>query len=230
MSAPLQHWLTASQKQLLQAILTDGEQAIAAWRQWQAQTDLETLDSGSFFLLSQLYLKLSQLQVSDPSLAKLRGIYRQTWLKNQIAMRSIAMLLELFAKANIPVLIMKGAPLLLPVRDCLTYLKQEFGEFGAEIPEDFIHHLQNFQTSPKEQRRYFELVRENRTHRSFLEKLRCHWWRYCNTKGLADSPGRLFRFIPYYLSYKQWEWQLAHPWQVPGKVLSKEIKRLTGRM
>jgi hypothetical protein len=61
--------------------------------------------------LPLLYRNLQTHKIKDPSIGKYKGVYRQTWYKNQILFHTIASLLRSFHDANIQTLILKGAAL-----------------------------------------------------------------------------------------------------------------------
>ncbi|MCX6046614.1 MAG: nucleotidyltransferase family protein [Chloroflexi bacterium] len=107
------YWPSPQQTLLLRAALMPGEAAQTAWRTWRSSADLDQLDHGSFRLLPLLYHNLQQLGIEDPWMNKLKGIYRQTWLKNQLVMQQLSELLHELHTAGMPTLLLKGAPLAL---------------------------------------------------------------------------------------------------------------------
>lgn len=111
-------WPTPTQELLLRAALWKGEEALEAWRAWQAGVDFEKLDQGSYRLIPLLYRNLRGHGVAESQLARYKGVYRQTWVKNQILLRSAAGLIAGFQHAGIPTLLLKGIALtLLHYRD-----------------------------------------------------------------------------------------------------------------
>ena len=103
--------LSAEQEILLRAALLQGESALAAWQQWTSAADIDRLRPGSYRLLPLLYRNLSALGVDDPLMSKLKGIYRQTWYKNQLLLGQLAGLVRTFHQADIPTLLLGGAAL-----------------------------------------------------------------------------------------------------------------------
>ncbi len=105
-------WLpTAQQELLLRAALLKGPGAIEAWKEWKSDVEVEELDPGSYRMLPLLYRNLQVHGIKDPSLGKYKGVYRQTWYKNQVLFHAIALLLRSFHDAGIETMTLKGAAL-----------------------------------------------------------------------------------------------------------------------
>ena len=119
-------WPTARQTLLLRAALLAREQAVSAWREWCDTGVLDDVDSGSFRLLPLLYRNLARHNIDEPQLPRLRGVYRQAWYRNQLAMEQAHEAVRMLADHDIPVMILKGAALLDGV----------YGEMGARPMED----------------------------------------------------------------------------------------------
>jgi hypothetical protein len=98
---------------LLRAALLDGPPAAAAWDAWLAAVDLEHLDKGSFRLLPLAYRRAAARGSRTPVLARLRGVHRQSWYRNQLLFREVARVVRAFAEAGIDTLLLKGVPLAL---------------------------------------------------------------------------------------------------------------------
>jgi hypothetical protein len=108
-------WPTRLQALLLRAALGDRETAAAAWTSWRAAIDLDLIDEGSHRLLPLLYRNLVRhgLAVGDPILARIKGVYRYTWVANRRAFAALGGLARQLGEAGIPTLALKGAPLAL---------------------------------------------------------------------------------------------------------------------
>ena len=78
------HWPTELQEQLLVAALADPEPAAAAWRAAQPRFSLDVLEQGSYDLLPLIYRNLAEAGLDDPLLPRLKGIYRKTWVTNNL--------------------------------------------------------------------------------------------------------------------------------------------------
>jgi len=100
-----------AQQLLLKAALLKDDRAIAAWKQWQLNRDLEDLDLGSYRLLPLLYQNLTLHDIKHPFLAKMKGVYRYTWSQNQVLLAQLSIVLDTFSQAGIKTMILKGAAL-----------------------------------------------------------------------------------------------------------------------
>jgi hypothetical protein len=69
---------------LLQACLLPPDAALEIYEQWKYETDFEHLTSAEFLLLPYLYKHLEpNFSPTDPLLPRLRGVYKQAWLRQQ---------------------------------------------------------------------------------------------------------------------------------------------------
>ena len=107
-------WPTASQEVLLRAALRPGVEAVDAWWQWCATSDLDRLDHFSTQLLPQVYRNLQDAQAhAVPEIGRLRGIYRRSWYRNQLVLHAAAGVREQLAAAGIPTMLVAGAAVAL---------------------------------------------------------------------------------------------------------------------
>ena len=107
-------WPTEDQELLLRAALSQGEDALAAWKTWKSRNHLveSELDQGSFRLLPLVYKNLAANGVEDDRLmTRLKGVYRYWWCANQQLFHETVALLEGFHEAGIRTMILKGAAL-----------------------------------------------------------------------------------------------------------------------
>src|ERR1044071_9188610 len=106
-------WPTPAQELLLRAALLEGAPARRAYETWESTVVIDTLDDGSIRLLPLLYQNLRHqgIDVRSATEGRLRGAYRQSWYKNQILLGALGEVVERFAKAEIPTLVLKGVPL-----------------------------------------------------------------------------------------------------------------------
>ena len=104
-------WPTPEQELVLRAALARGDEAVGRWEEWRARVDLDDVDPGSFRVLPLLYRTLASAGVEEARLAKLKGVYRQTWSRNQLLFHRAAQLLPRLAEAGIDTLVLKGAAL-----------------------------------------------------------------------------------------------------------------------
>ena len=122
--------LSREHELLLRATLGHGQVVIDAWNEWQQRFDLVTVDADGYVLLPQLYLRLRQLDVAQASPAKLRGIYRHTWCRNQVIMTRMAGALSLLRERGIGCLLLDGAAVMATSPFGLRPLEQ----FGFLVP------------------------------------------------------------------------------------------------
>jgi hypothetical protein len=110
---PRRHfWPDAEQLPLLRFCLArEPGEAEQAWRKWKGQVELDDLDSSCFRLISLAYLRLLELQISEPELNRIRGIYRYQWTKNQLVWRGKAELLQTLQAEGMETMLLKGAAL-----------------------------------------------------------------------------------------------------------------------
>ena len=104
-------WPSPVQVLLLRAALLDGAAAHAAWAGWKRATSLEAIDPGSYRLLPLVYRNLLRAGVDGPLLATLREVYRDTWYRNQLALRDLAASFRALDAAGIPLMLLKGLAL-----------------------------------------------------------------------------------------------------------------------
>jgi hypothetical protein len=104
-------WPTAAQRLVLRAALAPGGDGLGAWREWQGRTALDDLEPGTFPVLPRLYLRLRDAAPAEPELAKLKGIYRFAWGRNEVALRALGEALEALRAAGIGALVTGGVPL-----------------------------------------------------------------------------------------------------------------------
>lgn len=103
---------TRDQELLLRAALFKGADAVEAWKEWERGTDWEGhLDNGSFRLLPLLYMNLKRLEVKDPLMAKLKGIYLKAWYENQRLFFKASKIIDYLTSEGIPTIVLKGLPL-----------------------------------------------------------------------------------------------------------------------
>jgi hypothetical protein len=97
--------------ELLRAALLDGESAIAAYRRWAAQVDVDSLDGGSQRMLPLLASNLGRLGVEDELIPALHGHRRQSLAANAHTIAGTREALRALAAAGIETLVLKGAAL-----------------------------------------------------------------------------------------------------------------------
>jgi Uncharacterised nucleotidyltransferase len=105
-------WPTTQQRLLLTAALADGQVAIDAFRAWRAGVNLDdNLDRGSFRLLPMLFHNMRRLDVRDPLMGRLRGMYRLAWYENHVLFDEAKSVVAALEDNGIATLLVKGVPL-----------------------------------------------------------------------------------------------------------------------
>ena len=121
--------------------------------------------------------------------------------------------------------------LLAPVRDALTYLRQEF---AANVPDEVLQRAWAIPSTARDRTRYEKhLAGFSLRGLSLWGLLVFHWTRFASVqRGQGRRPG-LLGFARYLLAYHQWVFDVERRWQVPfvmvGRVLGRLTRRLTAR-
>jgi hypothetical protein len=62
------------------------------------------MEEGSYFLLPSLYRRLSELGIDDAELARLKGVYKRTWYRNQLLLDELQRPLAELRERGVPLL------------------------------------------------------------------------------------------------------------------------------
>lgn len=106
-------WPGESQRLLLCALLLREDEARESWDEWSRSRDLRDVSVEDSALLPPLYLAADRLRINQSLRPALREAYRAAWLKNEFAIGHLRRLLHAMNAARLPVLVLKGVPLLL---------------------------------------------------------------------------------------------------------------------
>ena len=106
--APPGYRPTGLQEQLLLVALGDPESAAEAWKSLPAGFSLDDLEPGSFELLPLAYRNISRTNPDDPLLPQLKGIYRRSWVKNNLLLGSTSQIAETLQTAGVRALFLEG--------------------------------------------------------------------------------------------------------------------------
>jgi hypothetical protein len=99
---------------LLHACLdSDPATARRHFEAWQGGLDLDQIDFGSYRLLPLLWKRIEALGFASRDRDRIKGVYRRTWYANQIVLARASGLVQALAAHQIPVMLIKGAPLAL---------------------------------------------------------------------------------------------------------------------
>ncbi|MDT9600473.1 nucleotidyltransferase domain-containing protein [Sphingosinicella rhizophila] len=111
-------WPNRDQELLLKAAIGTGDDAVAAYRAWRDRTDFAGhVDEGTFNLIPLLYANMARLGVQDRVMPRLKGVYRNSWVRSAQRASVAAELLGLLHQAGIKVMVSKGLPLALAFYD-----------------------------------------------------------------------------------------------------------------
>jgi Uncharacterised nucleotidyltransferase len=106
-------WPSAEQELLLRAALLDEEPSREAWATLRPELDVERLEIGSMALLPLLYVRLTDRGATEHFLPRLKGVYRYTWYRNQVAQQSLASVLGTLEGRGIETIVIQEAALVL---------------------------------------------------------------------------------------------------------------------
>jgi len=106
-------WPNESESLLLQAGLCERPKAMLAWRQFCAQIDdIETLDHSCYRLFPLVAGNLKGCLEELPHHARITGVLRHAWARNQHLLEEIVPLLQVLQNHRIDLLLLKGAAFL----------------------------------------------------------------------------------------------------------------------
>lgn len=88
--------ITQADQLVLCAALCEGEKAKQAWWTWRATLDFDQCDPRYIPLIPLLQQNLAQLGVQDPLFGKFKGIQRRVWYKNQLLLREVSDLIQIW--------------------------------------------------------------------------------------------------------------------------------------
>ncbi len=95
-------WPPPHQELLLVAGLGDRPAALSAWERLRPGFDLQAIDDGTFAVLPLVYRMLDEAGVGDPLVPRLKGIYRNTWVRNSLLVDRLRETARVLASAPSP--------------------------------------------------------------------------------------------------------------------------------
>ena len=103
----------AEQELLLAAGLREGSEAQAAWHSWRTGRELDDLQRAGLAALPLAFRNLSRLGLldGDPDAGRIRGVYRRSWVNNQLLFEALERAVAVLASGGIRALVLKGAAL-----------------------------------------------------------------------------------------------------------------------
>lgn len=120
-------WPNEKQRLLLHAALDEGVVALSAWEKWVSQVDIEKVDPFSYQMMPKIYKNISREVAVFSHVGLLKGIYKRTWMYNQLLLDCMTKTLRqwpLLEPKNL--LFMKGAAM------CAAY----YEDFGVRVMGD----------------------------------------------------------------------------------------------
>jgi len=96
----------------LKLLLSSEDDFPKLWKQWKDQIVFDHLDYATSKLIPFLYLRLKESDIADNMTGRIRGAYKFTWYKNLLIIDAAKNVVSLLNKENIPVILLKGVPLL----------------------------------------------------------------------------------------------------------------------
>jgi hypothetical protein len=111
--------LTKEHIWLMQAAVQDVPGAFESWQQWLEKVAIEKehLDSLSYRLLPLVYYNLAGQHVDHPLLTRLKGIYRRSWLENQLFVQQVIPFLTQLHSRDIPIMLLDDLTSILRLYD-----------------------------------------------------------------------------------------------------------------
>jgi Uncharacterised nucleotidyltransferase len=104
-------WPTSLQERLLEIAIGPPNEAARAWTCVRPSFCLDKLEPGSFALMPLVYRALAGSGSNDPLLPRLKGIYRRSWVVNNVLLERTAEVAGALRRAGIRALFIEG-PLL----------------------------------------------------------------------------------------------------------------------
>lgn len=103
---------TPDEERFLHLVLCHDDAFLSLWDEWRKNVSFEDIDFATLRLLPLLYLRLRHFTIQDEITGRIKGAYRLCWYKNQRLIRVTQTLIEQLQAEQIPVLCLKGLPLL----------------------------------------------------------------------------------------------------------------------
>ncbi len=93
-------------------MLDDPAAVRASLGEWKASVDLNDVEHGSLRLLPLLYRNLQRHGVEDDAMPRLKGIYRNAWVRNQLVLEHGLRASSALSEQGLDSIVLKGAALL----------------------------------------------------------------------------------------------------------------------
>ncbi len=106
---------TKEETAFLQMALASDETFPTLWQKWKNSVDWYQIDFATAKLLSFFYRRLQALGIRDDFSDRIKGAHKSAWAKNQLFLHAAKEIAEICREAGIPILMLKGIPLVLEV-------------------------------------------------------------------------------------------------------------------
>src|SRR5262245_9643916 len=101
-------WPSEDDEALLRTCLLPAEPARSAWGRVEPRLDIDRAPAEVVRILPLLGSALQAMEIQTPALPRLRGLYRKTWMLNQILLARTGEIVRALDEAEIPSMILKG--------------------------------------------------------------------------------------------------------------------------
>jgi hypothetical protein len=106
----------ATEEAFLRLVLAPDAEFRPRWDAWRRVTVFDEIPFAVLRALPMLHLRLAALSIEDGEITgRIRGVYRQAWFRNQLLLDRTATIVADFAKAGIPVMLLKGVAMMTDV-------------------------------------------------------------------------------------------------------------------
>jgi Uncharacterised nucleotidyltransferase len=106
-------WPSADEEALLGAALLADEAARSAWRRVEPKLDIDRAPGHVIRILPLLGSNLRAVDVETPIAPRLRGMYRKTWMYNNVLLARTADIVRELDEAEVPSMVLKGCAIAL---------------------------------------------------------------------------------------------------------------------
>ncbi len=106
---------TPDEEAFLELVLCHDRDFPDLWRSWITQNAFESIDGATLRLVPLIYVRMQRMGIKDEYYDRIKGVYRSAWVRNQRILALTTHIAALCAEHQIPVLLLKGTPLLLEV-------------------------------------------------------------------------------------------------------------------
>jgi len=126
-------WPTMEQELLLTAACCRDARARQAFAAWRQTVDVEQeFDWQMVRLLPAVYANLQALGETDPLMARLKGVYRRSWVETHRLLQRGESVVAALSQAGIPVMMLKGAAMLLAYYP--SHAQRPMGDLDLAVP------------------------------------------------------------------------------------------------